>query len=168
MSGFSRQEGQLMKATFGAGCFWGVEMSFRRLDGVTDAAVGYAGGHTENPTYRDICSHGTGHAEVVEVEYEPAGISYESLLDAFFEMHDPTQLNRQGPDIGDQYRSVIFFHSPEQQQIAEKTKAELNASGRFARPIATLIEPAPTFWRAEEYHQRYIEKRGGGGGCAVR
>ena len=156
-----------MKATFGAGCFWGVEMSFRRLDGVTDAAVGYAGGHTENPTYQDICLHGTGHAEVVEVEYEPAVISYESLLDAFFEMHDPTQLNRQGPDIGDQYRSVVFFHSPEQRQIAEKTKAELNASGRFARPIATLIESTPTFWRAEEYHQRYIEKRGGGG-CAVR
>jgi peptide-methionine (S)-S-oxide reductase len=156
-----------MKATFGAGCFWGVEMSFRRLDGVTDAAVGYAGGHTENPTYQDICGHGTGHAEVVEVEYDPARISYEQLLEAFFEMHDPTQINRQGPDIGDQYRSVIFFHNAEQQVIAEKTRAELDASGRFARPIATLIEPAPTFWRAEEYHQRYIEKRGGGG-CAVR
>jgi len=156
-----------MKATFGAGCFWGVEMSFRRLDGVTDAAVGYAGGHTENPTYQDICGHGTGHAEVVEVEYDPARISYEQLLEAFFEMHDPTQINRQGPDIGDQYRSVIFFHNVEQQEIAEKTRAELDASGRFARPIATLIEPAPTFWRAEEYHQRYIEKRGGGG-CAVR
>ena len=156
-----------MKATFGAGCFWGVEMSFRRLDGVTDAAVGYAGGHTENPTYQDICGHGTGHAEVVEVEYDPARISYEQLLEAFFEMHDPTQINRQGPDIGDQYRSVIFFHNAEQQVIAEKTRAELDASGRFARPIATLIEPAPTFWCAEEYHQRYIEKRGGGG-CAVR
>ena len=167
MSGFSRQEGQLMKATFGAGCFWGVEMSFRRLPGVTDAAVGYAGGHTEDPTYQDVCSHGSGHAEVVEVEYDPSKISYESLLEAFFEMHDPTQLNRQGPDIGDQYRSVIFFHSAEQQAIAEKTKAELDAAGRFSRPIATLIEPAPTFWRAEEYHQRYIERRGGGG-CAVR
>jgi len=156
-----------MKATFGAGCFWGVEMSFRRLDGVTDTAVGYAGGHTDRPTYHDICGHGTGHAEVVEVEYDPTTISYASLLQAFFEMHDPTQVNRQGPDIGDQYRSVIFFHTPEQQEIAEKTRTELDAAERFARPIATLIEPAPTFWRAEEVHQRYIEKRGGGG-CAVR
>ena len=157
-----------MKATFGAGCFWGVEMSFRRLDGVTDAAVGYAGGHTDNPTYHDVCGHGTGHAEVVEVEYDPTRVSYEQLLDAFFEMHDPTQVNRQGPDIGDQYRSVIFFHNSEQQAAAEKAKAELDASDRFARPVATLVEPAPTFWRAEEYHQRYIEKRGGHGGCAVR
>jgi len=156
-----------MHATFGAGCFWGVEMSFRRLGGVTDAAVGYAGGHTENPTYQDICSHGTGHAEVVEVEYDPAQISYESLLDAFFEMHDPTSVNRQGPDIGDQYRSVIFFHTPEQQQTAEQMNKDLDDAGRFGRPIATLIEPAPTFWRAEEYHQRYIEKRGTTG-CAVR
>ncbi len=156
-----------MKATFGAGCFWGVEMSFRRLDGVTDTAVGYAGGHTDNPTYHDVCGHGSGHAEVVEVEYDPARISFEQLLDAFFEMHDPTQINRQGPDIGDQYRSVIFFHSSEQQTAAEKTKAEFDASDAFARPIATAIEPAPTFWRAEEVHQRYIEKRGGGG-CAVR
>ncbi|MEX1310481.1 MAG: peptide-methionine (S)-S-oxide reductase MsrA [Candidatus Sulfomarinibacteraceae bacterium] len=156
-----------MKATFGAGCFWGVEMSFRRLEGVTDAAVGYAGGRTDNPTYSEVCSHGTGHAEVVEVEYDPAVISYEDLLDAFFAMHDPTQVDRQGPDIGDQYRSVIFFHSPEQRAAAEKAKAELDASGRFARPVATAVEPAPTFWRAEEYHQRYIEKHGGGG-CAVR
>ncbi len=155
-----------MKATFGAGCFWGVEMSFRRLDGVMDTAVGYAGGHTEDPTYNDVCGHGTGHAEVVEVEYDPAQISYESLLEVFFEMHDPTQVNRQGPDIGDQYRSVIFYHSPEQQAAAEKAKADLDASGRHARPIATAIEPAPTFWRAEDYHQRYIERRGGG--CAVR
>ncbi|MEE4271805.1 MAG: peptide-methionine (S)-S-oxide reductase MsrA [Thermoanaerobaculales bacterium] len=157
----------MAKATFGAGCFWGVEMSFRRLDGVLDTVVGYAGGHTENPTYEQVCGHGTGHAEVVEVEYEPAVITYEQLLDAFFEMHDPTQVNRQGPDIGDQYRSVIFFHSDEQQTAAEKAKADLQASGRHARPIATAIEPAPTFYRAEEYHQRYIEKRGGGG-CAVR
>jgi len=156
-----------MKATFGAGCFWGVEMSFRRLDGVTDAAVGYAGGHTDNPTYAEVCGHGSGHAEVVEVEYDPARIGYEALLKAFFEMHDPTQVNRQGPDIGDQYRSVVFFHSPEQQAAAEKAKADLDASGRHARPIATSIESAPTFWRAEEYHQRYIERRGGGG-CAVR
>lgn len=156
-----------MKATFGAGCFWGVEMSFRRLEGVTDTAVGYAGGETEEPTYEQICRHGTVHAEVVEVEYDPARISYEELLDAFFDLHDPTQINRQGPDIGDQYRSVIFFHTPDQQRIAEGAKAELDASDAFARPIATLIEPAPTFWRAEEYHQRYIEKRGGGG-CSVR
>jgi len=156
-----------MKATFGAGCFWGVEMSFRRLEGVTDAAVGYAGGHTDNPTYHDICGHGTGHAEVVEVEYDPAVIPYETLLEAFFEMHDPTQVNRQGPDIGDQYRSVIFFHTPEQQTTAERFKSELDTSGRHARPIATAIEPAPIFWRAEDYHQRYIERRGGGG-CAVR
>jgi peptide-methionine (S)-S-oxide reductase len=156
-----------MKATFGAGCFWGVEMNFRRLDGVTDTAVGYAGGHTENPSYKEVCGHGSGHAEVVEVEFDPALIGYEQLLEAFFEMHDPTQVNRQGPDIGDQYRSVIFTHSSEQQAAAEKAETELDASGRFARPIATLIEPAPTFWRAEEYHQRYIEKRGGGG-CAVR
>ena len=157
----------MAKATFGAGCFWGVETSFRRMDGVTDAAVGYAGGHTDNPTYHDVCGHGTGHAEVVEVEYDPAVISYEELLEAFFEMHDPTQVNRQGPDIGDQYRSVVFFHTPEQRKAAEKAKVELGTSGHFARPIATLIEPAPTFWRAEDYHQRYIEKRGGGG-CAVR
>lgn len=157
-----------MKATFGAGCFWGVEMSFRRLEGVTDAAVGYAGGQTDNPTYHDICGHGTGHAEVVEIDYDPARISYEQLLEAFFEMHDPTQVNRQGPDIGDQYRSVIFFHTPEQQRIAGEAKAALDATDRFARPVATLIEPAPTFWRAEEYHQRYIERRGGHGGCAVR
>jgi len=156
-----------MKATFGAGCFWGVELSFSRLDGVLDTAVGYSGGHTDNPTYHDICGHGTGHAEVVEVEYEPAVISYRALLEAFFEMHDPTQVNRQGPDIGDQYRSVVFFHSPQQQAAAESVKNELDGAGRFARPIATAIEPAPTFWRAEDYHQRYIERRGGGG-CAVR
>ncbi len=166
-SGFSKQEDKPMKATFGAGCFWGVEMSFRRLDGVIDAAVGYAGGHTDNPTYRDVCAHGTGHAEVVEVDFDPARISYEDLLGAFFEMHDPTQLNRQGPDVGDQYRSVIFFHTPEQHRAAEQAKDRLDSSGRFARPIATVIEPAPTFWRAEEYHQRYIEKRGTTG-CAVR
>jgi peptide-methionine (S)-S-oxide reductase len=157
----------MAKATFGAGCFWGVEMSFRRLDGVTDAAVGYAGGHTENPTYHDVCGHGTGHAEVVEVEYDPARISYGDLVDAFFEMHDPTQVNRQGPDIGDQYRSVIFFHTPDQQDLAEQAKTRLEATDRYARPIATAIEPAPTFWRAEEYHQRYIEKHGGAG-CSIR
>ena len=158
----------MMKATFGAGCFWGVEMSFRRLDGVIDTAVGYAGGHTEEPTYDEVCRHGTGHAEVVQVEFDPSKISYEELLDAFFEMHDPTQVNRQGPDIGDQYRSVIFTHSDDQRRAAEAKKGELASSRRFPRPIATAIEPAPAFWRAEEYHQRYIEKRGGHGGCALR
>jgi peptide-methionine (S)-S-oxide reductase len=145
-------------ATFGAGCFWGVEAAFRRIDGVTDAAVGYAGGHTDNPTYRDVCSHSTGHAEVVQVEYDPAIVSYDRLLEAFWEMHDPTQLNRQGPDVGDQYRSVVFFHTPEQEAAAQKAKQDLQASGAFRRPIVTAIEPAPTFWRAEEYHQRYLEK----------
>ena len=150
----------MAKATFGAGCFWGVEATFRRIDGVTDAAVGYAGGHKENPTYREICSHGTGHAEVVEVEYDPAQVSYEALLSAFWEMHDPTQFNRQGPDVGDQYRSVIFFHSPEQREAALASKERLDAGGELPHPVATLIEKAPTFWRAEEYHQRYLEKRG--------
>ena len=148
----------MAKATFGAGCFWGVEAAFRRIDGVTDAAVGYAGGDQENPSYREVCSNGTGHAEVVEVEYDPARVSYHALLDAFWEMHDPTQLNRQGPDVGDQYRSVIFFHSPEQEAEALASKERLVASGELSRPVATSIEEAPTFWRAEEYHQRYLEK----------
>ncbi len=145
-------------ATFGAGCFWGVEAAFRRIEGVTDAAVGYAGGQTDNPSYRDVCGHGTGHAEVVQVEYDPARVSYETLLDAFWHMHDPTQFNRQGPDVGDQYRSVIFFHTPEQQAAAIESKSALESAGTFNRPIATLIEAAPTFWVAEEYHQRYLEK----------
>ena len=122
------------------------------------AAVGYAGGHTENPTYREVCSHGTGHAEVVQLEFDPARVSYGALLDAFWDMHDPTQVNRQGPDVGDQYRSVIFFHSSEQEAEAIASKERLNASGELPRPVATLIEEAPTFWRAEEYHQRYLEK----------
>jgi len=150
-------------ATFGAGCFWGVEAAFRRIDGVTDAAVGYAGGHTDNPTYRDVCSHGTGHAEVVQVEYDPAQVSYETLLDAFWAMHDPTQVNRQGPDVGDQYRSVIFFHTPEQEAAAIASKKQLDDSGLLRRPVATVIESAPTFWCAEEYHQRYLEKNSGAG-----
>ena len=161
----------MAKATFGAGCFWGVEASFRRLDGVTDAAVGYAGGHKENPTYRDVCSHGTGHAEVVEIEYDPARVSYEDLLEAFWSMHDPTQVNRQGPDVGDQYRSVIFFHTTEQEEAAQSAKVALDESGILRRPVTTVIEEAPTFWPAEEYHQRYLEKNsaaachlGGGGG----
>jgi peptide-methionine (S)-S-oxide reductase len=125
---------------------------------VTETAVGYAGGHTDNPTYREVCGHGTGHAEVVQVEYDPARVSYQELLDAFWQMHDPTQLNRQGPDVGDQYRSVIFFHTPEQEQVARASKADLHANGALTRDIVTQIEPAPTFWRAEEYHQRYLEK----------
>lgn len=148
----------MAKATFGAGCFWGVEAAFRRIEGVTDAAVGYAGGGKENPTYREVCSGSTGHAEVVEIEYDPARVSYQTLLDTFWEMHDPTQFNRQGPDVGDQYRSVIFFHSPEQGEEALASKRRLEASGKLPRPVATLIEEAPTFWRGEEYHQRYLEK----------
>ena len=152
----------MAKATFGAGCFWGVEAACRQIEGVTDAAAGYAGGTTDQPSYAEICSHGTGHAEVVQVEYDPARVSYEELVDTFWRLHDPTQLNRQGPDVGDQYRSVIFFHTPEQKETAMASKAQLEATGAFNRPIATVIEPAPTFWRAEESHQRYLEKHGRG------
>ncbi len=148
------------KATFGAGCFWGVETVFRQTAGVKDAIVGYAGGKTENPTYEDVCRHETGHAEVVEVTFDPAEVSYETLLDVFWRNHDPTTRNRQGPDIGSQYRSVIFYHSPEQKAAAEAKLAELEKSGRFRRPIVTQIEPAPTFYRAEEYHQQYLAKHG--------
>jgi peptide-methionine (S)-S-oxide reductase len=148
------------KATFGAGCFWGVEAAFRQVDGVTGTEVGYAGGHTENPSYEDVCSHTTGHAEVVQVTYDPDQVSYEELLDVFWAKHDPTQLNRQGWDIGDQYRSVIFFHDEEQREAAERSKAQLDASGKYRKPIVTKIEPAPTFYPAEEYHQRYLEKQG--------
>ncbi len=148
------------KATFGAGCFWGVEATFREIDGVIDAAAGYEGGHTESPTYKDVCTDRTGHAEVVEVEYDPAKVSYDKLLDVFWSSHDPTQVNRQGPDTGTQYRTVIFYHTPEQEQIARASKARLEASGRFRRPIATAIERAGTFYRAEEYHQQYLAKRG--------
>jgi peptide-methionine (S)-S-oxide reductase len=148
------------KATFGAGCFWGVEATFRTVPGVTDAAVGYAGGKTENPTYEDVCSHETGHAEVVQVEFDPTVVSYDHLLDVFWANHNPTTLNRQGPDVGDQYRSVIFYHSSEQQAAAEASKARLDKSGRFKSPVVTFIEPAPPFYRGEDYHQRYLEKRG--------
>jgi peptide-methionine (S)-S-oxide reductase len=148
------------KATFGAGCFWGVESSFRSVQGVTDAAVGYAGGTKENPTYEDVCTDQTGHAEVVQVEFDPAVVSYEKLLDVFWANHNPTTMNRQGPDVGTQYRSVIFYHSPEQRAAAEASKAALEKSGKFRNPIVTQIEPAPKFYRAEEYHQRYLEKRG--------
>lgn len=148
------------KATFGAGCFWGVEATFRNVEGVTDAAVGYAGGTKENPTYEDVCTDETGHAEAVQVEFDPAHVSYEKLLDVFWANHNPTTLNRQGPDVGRQYRSVIFYHSPEQKKAAEESKAALDKSGRFRQPIVTQVEPAPKFYRAEEYHQRYLEKRG--------
>ena len=148
------------KATFGAGCFWGVEATFRAVPGVKEAIVGYTGGKTANPTYEDVCSHTTGHAEVVEVEFDPALVSYDQLLEVFWSNHNPTTLNRQGPDVGDQYRSVIFYHSAEQQAAAEASKARLDQSGRFKNPIVTFIEPAPEFYRAEEYHQRYLEKRG--------
>jgi peptide-methionine (S)-S-oxide reductase len=147
-------------ATFGAGCFWGVEAVFRQVEGVTATEVGYAGGYTENPSYEDVCSHTTGHAEVVQVTYDPERVSYEELLDVFWAKHDPTQLNRQGWDVGDQYRSVIFFHDEEQREAAERSKAELDASGRFRKPIVTKIEPAPAFYPAEDYHQRYLEKQG--------
>ena len=146
------------KATFGAGCFWGVEAAFRQLDGVTNTRVGYTGGHTENPTYRDVCSHTTGHAEVVEVAYDDERLSYNDLLRVFWDKHDPTQLNRQGWDIGDQYRSAIFFHDEEQQETATSSKEQ--QQGRYKRPVVTQIEPAQTFYEAEDYHQQYLEKRG--------
>lgn len=148
------------KATFGAGCFWGVESTFREVHGVVDAAVGYEGGHTANPTYKDVCTDMTGHAEVVEVEFDPTKVSYETLLETFWTNHDPTQVNRQGPDFGTQYRTVIFYHTPEQEQTARRSKEALEKSGRFSRPIATQIVPAQTFYRAEEYHQQYLAKRG--------
>ena len=147
-------------ATFGAGCFWGVEATFRETPGVSETAVGYEGGKLANPTYQDVCTDRTGHAEVVEVKYDPEKVSYEKLLTIFFENHDPTTLNRQGPDHGSQYRSAIFYHSPEQKETSEKVKAALDAQGVFKRPIVTEIVPAQTFYRAEEYHQQYLEKRG--------
>jgi len=149
------------KATFGAGCFWGVESFFREVPGVIDAVSGYAGGHAANPTYRQVCSGATNHAEVVEVTFDPAKVGYGKLVDLFFKMHDPTQLNRQGPDFGTQYRSAIFTHSPEQARIAQERLEAAKASGRYKRPIVTAIEPAQTFWPAEDYHQRYFEKNGG-------
>lgn len=150
----------MAKATFGAGCFWGVEEEFRKLPGVRDTAVGYSGGTVANPTYEDVCTDRTGHAEVVEVDYDPEKTSYDTLLDVFWNGHNPTQLNRQGPDVGTQYRSVIFFHTPEQEAAARASKDRLAKSGKFPRPIVTEISPAQPFWRAEEYHQKYLEKRG--------
>ena len=147
-------------ATFGAGCFWGVEANFRRVPGVLDVVSGYSGGHMQNPTYRDVCTDTTGHAEVVQVTYDPSKVTYEQLLDTFWKIHDPTQVNRQGPDFGKQYRTAIFFHTPEQETAAKKSKQALEATGKFRHPIATEITPAGQFWPAEEYHQRYLEKRG--------
>ena len=148
------------KATFGAGCFWGVEAAFRQVKGVTSTTVGYAGGTLKKPTYKDVCTDKTGHAEVVQVEYDPSQVSYEDLLNVFWRVHDPTQLNRQGPDIGTQYRSVIFFHTPQQEAAARASKEALQKSRAFKKPIVTEILPAPEFYRAEDYHQQYLEKRG--------
>jgi len=147
-------------ATFAAGCFWGVEEAFRHLDGVTNTTVGYAGGHTQNPTYEDVCSDKTGHAEAVQVEYDSDAVSYETLLEAFWQCHNPTMLNHQGPDIGSQYRSVIFYHSKEQEAAARASKKKLQASGRYDKEIVTEILPVDRFYEAESYHQQYLEKRG--------
>jgi peptide-methionine (S)-S-oxide reductase len=150
----------MAKASFGAGCFWGVEAAFRQLKGVTGTAVGYMGGTLREPTYHDVCTGRTGHAEVVQVDYDPSQVSYDDLLRVFWENHDPTTPNRQGPDVGTQYRSVIFFYTPEQEAAAKASKDALAKSGRFKRPIVTEIQAAPDFWKAEEYHQQYLEKRG--------
>ena len=147
-------------ATFGAGCFWGVEAAFRQIKGVKATAAGFMGGTLDNPTYEDVCYRKTGHAEVVEVEYDPALVSYDELLAVFWENHDPTTLNRQGPDVGEQYRSAIFYHTPEQQAAAEASKQQLEREARYRRPIVTEIIPAATFYKAEDYHQQYLEKRG--------
>ncbi len=144
------------KATFGAGCFWGVEAAFRKIDGVLEATSGYSGGRVKDPSYGDVCTGTTGHAEVVEVEYDPERVSYEKLLEVFWKEHDPTQVNRQGPDVGTQYRSAIFFHSPEQEAAARSSLE--GAQARYKKPIATEITPASEFYRAEEYHQRYFER----------
>lgn len=148
------------KATFAAGCFWGVEEAFRQVKGVKSTLVGYTGGHTQNPTYKEVCSDHTGHAEAVEVEFDPAQVSYANLLDVFWSNHDPTQLNRQGPDFGTQYRSAIFYHSPEQEQSARESKERLTQERRFAKPIVTEITKATAFYPAEDYHQQYLAKRG--------
>ncbi|MBN1109799.1 MAG: peptide-methionine (S)-S-oxide reductase MsrA [Methanomassiliicoccales archaeon] len=148
------------KATFAAGCFWGVEATFQSVEGVLETEVGYMGGHTESPTYREVCTDRTGHAEVVQVTFDDSQVSYARLLEVFFRSHDPTQRNRQGPDVGTQYRSAIFYHDQRQREEAEAYRKELGASGRYRRPIVTSIEPAGTFWRAEEYHQKYLQRKG--------
>jgi peptide-methionine (S)-S-oxide reductase len=148
------------KATFGAGCFWGVEARFRQIPGVVSTAVGYMGGTLNNPTYRDVCTDQTGHAEVIQVEYDPTMVTYDDLLKLFWKTHNPTTLNRQGPDVGSQYRSVIFYHTAEQESQARASKQNLERAGVYKHPIVTEIVPASEFWRAEEYHQQYLEKRG--------
>jgi peptide-methionine (S)-S-oxide reductase len=150
----------MAKATFGAGCFWGVEETFRKIPGVSHTSVGYTGGSKENPTYEDVCTDKTGHAEVVDIDFDPNQISYRALLQIFFENHNPTTLNQQGPDKGTQYRSAVFYHDEEQKNQAEKMKQELDQSGKFSKPIVTEIAPATTYYPAEEYHQRYLQKRG--------
>ena len=150
----------MAKATFAAGCFWGVEATFRQIPGVISTRVGYTGGEMPNPTYKDVCTDRTGHAEAVEVEFDPAQVSYDQLLKVFWENHDPTQLNRQGPDWGAQYRSAIFFHGPEQEAAARASKQALDNSGQYRKPIVTQIVPATMFYEAEDYHQQYLEKRG--------
>jgi peptide-methionine (S)-S-oxide reductase len=148
------------KAMFGAGCFWGIEAAFCKVPGVVSTAVGYSGGDTENPAYKEVCSGSTGHTEVVEIEFDPTAVSYEALLDVLLQIHDPTTMNRQGPDVGTQYRSAIYFHGPAQEAAARASKEALDASGRLSSPVVTEITPAPVFWRAEEYHQQYFEKQG--------
>ena len=150
----------MKKATFGAGCFWGVEATFRKVAGVRSARVGYSGGSFENPTYEDVCSGKTGHAEVVQVEYDPLEVSYEDLLEVFWDCHDPTTVNRQGPDIGTQYRSAVFFHAADQESAAITSKEKLQSSGRYPSPIVTEITPAEAFYLAEDYHHPYLETRG--------
>lgn len=148
------------KATFAAGCFWGVEEAFRQLPGVISTSVGYTGGKTQNPTYKEVCTGRTGHAEAVQVEYDPDKVTYDQLLNVFWENHDPTTLNRQGPDVGEQYRSAIFFHDAGQEAAAKDSKERLEAERKFRRPIVTEIKPTPDYFRAEDYHQQYLEKRG--------
>ena len=151
---------ELQTATFGAGCFWGIEETYRKLEGVKDTAVGYMGGNTPHPTYEDVCADQTGHAEVVQVTYDPAIVSYDKLLEVFWSNHNPTTLNRQGPDVGTQYRSAIFYHDASQKEEAERSKAALATSGKWSKEIVTEISPAKEFWKAEDYHQKYLMKSG--------
>jgi peptide-methionine (S)-S-oxide reductase len=161
--GQESDSGETKTATFAAGCFWGIEAAFRQIEGVLDTSVGYTGGHAEDPTYRQVCSDTTGHAEAVQVVYDPQQVTYEKLLEVFWKIHDPTQVNRQGPDVGSQYRSAIFVHNDRQERLAKESRGQLRQAGRFGgRDIATEIVPAETFWKAEDYHQQYFEKRGGG------
>ena len=150
----------LEQAMFGAGCFWGVQAAFDQIKGVRKTTVGYSGGHIDNPTYRQVCYENTGHTEVIHIYFDPSEVTYEELLEVFFTEHDPTQVNRQGPDVGEQYRTVVFYYTESQKETAEAVKTRLNESDQYSRPIATAIEPAKTFWEAEEYHQKYLEKRG--------